>query len=232
MRRAAKRFAAALAVLTQSAVASAGTIEIAPTTLDLQPGKAGLFYIANNGARAVTLQLQPMDWTQNGNANALAQSGTLIASPPFLRIAPGERQIVRVLADGVQQPEADYRLVVSELPDSTDAGSAVNVLLQFSIPVFVASTHAQADARWSAVARGGRLALSLHNNGGAALKITSISLARDGQALATVPCGLTYILPGAQHVWEVPLADAASLRISARDERSGVPLDADIAVQR
>jgi fimbrial chaperone protein len=232
MRRAAKRLAAALAVLTQSAVASAGTIEIAPTTLDLQPGKAGLFYIANNGARAVTLQLQPMDWTQSGNANALAQSGTLIASPPFLRIAPRERQIVRVLADGAQQPEGDYRLVVSELPDRTSAGPAVNVLLQFSIPVFVASAHVQAEAQWSAVARDGQLALSLHNNGGAALKVTAISLARDGQALAPVPCGLTYILPGAQHVWKMPLADTASLRISARDERSGMPLDADIAVQR
>ncbi|MGN6147577.1 MAG: fimbrial biogenesis chaperone [Rhizomicrobium sp.] len=232
MRRPAKRLAAALTVLTQSAAASAGTIEIAPTTLDLQPGKAGLFYIANNGARAVTLQLQPMDWTQSGNANALAQSGTLIASPPFLRIAPHERQIVRVIADGAQQPEADYRLVVSELPDRTGVGSAVNVLLQFSIPVFVASTPVRADARWFAVARGGEIALSLHNDGGAALKITAISLARDGSASSPIPCGLIYILPGAQHVWKVPLADAASLRVSARDERSGTPLDADIAVQR
>lgn len=231
MRRAANIFATALAIFAPCA-SSAGTIEIAPTTLDLQPGKAGLFYIANHGARAVTLQLQPMDWTQKGNANALAESDTLIASPPFLRIAPGERQIVRVLAGGPKQQEADYRLLVSELPDRANRDAAVNVLLQFSIPVFVASTSARPDAQWSVAAHGGALDLSLRNSGASALKITAISVARDQNPPVPIPCGLAYILPGAEHVWTLPRTDAVSLRIVARDERSGAPLDADIAVQR
>jgi fimbrial chaperone protein len=232
MRCAAKTFAAALLALMHPVALRAGTIEIAPTTLDLQPGKAGLFYVANNGARPVTLQLQPMDWTQDGNANALARSETLIASPPFLRIAPRERQIVRVLADKTARRETEYRLMVSELPDRTDGGSAVNVLLQFSIPVFAAAAPVPVNAQWAAAAQDGKILLSLRNTGEAALKITAISLARDATALSPIPCGLTYVLPGAEHVWTVPLVDAASLRISARDERSGTPLDADIPVQR
>jgi fimbrial chaperone protein len=231
MRRAANIFAIALAIFAPCA-SYAGTIEIAPTTLDLQPGEAGLFYIANHGARSVTLQLQPMDWTQKGNANALAESGTLIASPPFLRIAPGERQIVRVLADDTKQPEADYRLVVSELPDRANPDAAVNVLLQFSVPVFVASTSARPDVHWSVAAHGGALDLSLRNSGASALKVTAISVAQGGGPPAPIPCGLAYILPGAEHVWTLPQTDAASLRIVARDERSGVSLDADITVQR
>lgn len=232
MRRAALGLAALL-ILPPLRAMPAGTIEIAPTTLDLKPGKAGLFYVTNNGVHPAILQLQPMDWTQANGESVLAPSDTLIASPPLLRIAPGERQIVRLLADvQAQKREADYRLLVSELPDATGASGAVRVLLQFSIPVFAASAPKPVNAQWSATRRDGKLALALANNGDAALKIAALSVAREGGALAPFPCGLVYVLPGARHVWTLPPADAASLRVVARDARSGAPLDAEIPVQR
>jgi fimbrial chaperone protein len=163
----------------------------------------------------------------------LVPSNTLIASPPLLRIAPGERQIVRLLADiGAQKREADYRLLVSELPEPLGASGAVRVLLQFSVPVFAASAPKPVAAQWSAAMRDGKLALALANNGNAALKIVALSLARDGGAPAPVPCGLVYVLPGARHVWMLPRAGAATLRIAAQDARSGASLDAEIPVQR
>jgi fimbrial chaperone protein len=225
---------AALLNLAPSRAMSAGTIEIAPTTLDLKPGKAGLFYVTNSGVHPVVLQLQPMDWTQTNNSESvLVPSNTLIASPPLLRIAPGERQIVRLLADtGAQKREADYRLLVSELPDPRGASGAVRVLLQFSIPVFAASGSKPVDAQWSASERDGKLALVLANNGDAAFKITALSVAHDGGPPAPVPCGLVYVLPGARHVWTLPPDNVASLRVVARDARSGAPLDAEIPVQR
>jgi fimbrial chaperone protein len=224
---------AALLILLPSRAMPAGTIEIAPTTLDLKPGKAGLFYVTNSGAHPAVLQLQPMDWTQANNESVLVPSNTLIASPPLLRIAPGERQIVRLLADtGAQNREADYRLLVSELPDPLGASGAVRVLLQFSVPVFAASAPKPAAAQWSAAVRDGKLALALANNGDAALKIIALSLARDGGVLAPVPCGLVYVLPGARHVWMLPRGDAATLRIAAQDARSGASLDAEIPVRR
>ena len=78
----------------------------------------------------------------------------------------------------------------------------------------------------------GKLALVLANNGDAAFKIVALSLARDGGPPAPVPCGLVYVLPGARHVWTLPPDNAASLRVVARDARSGAPLDAEIPVQR
>jgi fimbrial chaperone protein len=224
---------AALLILLPSRAMPAGTIEIAPTTLDLKPGKAGLFYVTNSGVHPVVLQLQPMDWTQPNNESVLVPSNTLIASPPLLRIAPGERQIVRLLADtGAQKREADYRLLVSELPDPRGTSGAVRVLLQFSIPVFAASGSKPVDAQWSAAERDSKLALVLANNGDAAFKITMLSVAHDGGPPAPVPCGLVYVLPGARHVWTLPPDNAASLRVVARDARSGAPLDAEIPVQR
>lgn len=227
MRGWAKLLAVLLFAAWPSAAWCAGTLEIAPTTLDLTPGKAGLLYLANNGPAAAVIQLQTLDWTQNENANVLAPSETLIASPPFLRIAPGQRQIVRVLADEPGKHESEYRLLISELPNGADAGASVSVLLQFSVPVFAARAPAPPAPEWSAKAHDRKLNLMLHNGGASALKITAISLASK-----PIPCGLTYVLPGARHVWTVPSDNAASLHIAARDERSGTALDADIPVQR
>ncbi|HEY8949746.1 MAG TPA: fimbria/pilus periplasmic chaperone [Rhizomicrobium sp.] len=232
MRAAAILLAATLLALP-SVAQSAGTIEIAPTTLDLSPGKAGLLYLANNGHAPLLIQIQPMDWTQNDGANALAPSNALIASPPLLRIAPRQRQVVRVLADGDPSGrETEYRLLVSELPNGAQTASAVNVLLQFNIPVFVARASVTPAAAWSAIAKDDKLALTLRNNGYAALKISGLTVARDNAASAPVSCGLTYILPGAQHAWTVPWNGAVSVRVATRDERSGMPIEADIPVLR
>jgi len=225
-------FLAAALFACPSVAQSAGTIEIAPTTLDLSPGRAGLLYLANNGRAPLTIQVQPMDWTQSDGANALAPSDTLIASPPLLRIAPGQRQIVRVLADGdFDGRETPYRLLVSELPGA-ERDAAVHVLLQFNIPVFVARTSAKPAAEWSAIAKDDKLALTLRNDGDTALKIATLTVTRDNGASAPVSCGLTYVLPGAQHAWTVPWNGAVSVRVATRDERSGMAIEADIPVLR
>jgi P pilus assembly chaperone PapD len=123
-------------------------------------------------------------------------------------------------------------LLVSELPNTARAAPAVNVLLQFNIPVFAAVRQESPEAAWSAVARNGQVQLMVRNNGSAALKLSGISVSRSKGALASLPGGLTYILPGARHDWNWADDGAVSLQIAARDARSGVSLDADIAVRR
>ena len=114
-------------------------LDVAPTTLDLQPDRAGLFFVTNHGARPITVQIEAMDWRQQdtGGPGRLTPSTVLLTSPPMARIAPGGRQSVRVLARGPAQRERAFRLLVSQLPDAADDGDGVHVLLQFSVPVFV-----------------------------------------------------------------------------------------------
>lgn len=224
-------FAAIFAALSITPARSAGTFEIAPTTVNLSPGEAGFLYVSNNGAAPVAMQIQPMDWKQGADGDVLIPSETLVASPPLLRIAPGQRQIVRVRADESGAQEADYRLLVSELPDRAKAASAVSVLLQFNIPVFVAGKPQKPDVAWSARAQSGGLRLMLQNNGSAALKIGGVAITDEKGETASVN-GLTYVLPGARHEWSMPLANAASVRVGARDARSGMSLDADLSVRR
>jgi len=231
--RGAMLFIAALSLFSLRTPWAAGTLEIAPTTLNLSPGEAGLLYIKNSSTEPVAMQVQPMDWAQNGNADVLSQSNVLIASPPFLRIAPGQRQIVRVFAAPADaKHETDYRLLVSELPKPARAASVVNVLLQFNIPVFVVAAPEKPAIAWSAAVQSGDLRLELRNSGLSTLKLGNVSVSRSHGIHSSIPGGLVYILPGAQHDWSLPDDGSAAVQVSARDERSGVSLDADIPVQR
>ncbi len=198
--------------------ASTTAMDVAPTTLELKPGAAGLFYVTNHGANPVTVQIEAADWTQDQGRDVLTPSSEFFASPPFAKLAPGARQTVRVMARPSGGGEHAYRLLVSELPDDT-GGDGVHVMLQFSVPVFVRVTPpAPPSLSWSA--RGG--VLSATNSGGETVKLNGVSL--DGRTRET---GLVYLLPGAMHAFGA--APPAPAHVSARDARSGRDLAADVA---
>ncbi|HEY5338634.1 MAG TPA: fimbria/pilus periplasmic chaperone [Rhizomicrobium sp.] len=231
-------FAAALllGVLPALADPPAASFEVAPTTIDLVPGTPGLFYIANRGEAPVSIQIQTMDWHQTGNADSLAPSETLYASPPLVNVAPAERQTVRLLADPAEPSrESEYRLIVSQLSQGAMNGTAVRVLLQFSIPVFVSANKATPpDVVWSAACHDGILEISARNDGGDALKLTGMRVSAADEKPVPVTNGLAYVLPGATRSWRIASTgtSTASVHLTTHDERSGVTLDTDIVLQR
>jgi fimbrial chaperone protein len=178
------------------AFAQTTSMDVAPTTLDLKPGAPALFFVTNHSARAVTVQVEAMDWRQEQSRDVLAPSNEFFASPPMVRIAPGARQSVRVMAKpmGAKENESEhaYRLLVSELPDPEQEGDGVHVLLQFSVPVFVRQdARATPQSSW----RAGAGRLTAVNSGAQTVKIDRLML--NGAAVAGP--SLTYILPGAVH---------------------------------
>ena len=76
----------------------AGTqLDVAPTTLDLKPGVAGLVYVSNHGDRPVTVHIEAMDWRQDGNRDL---------------------RFLRLLVNNIDRRTAMGRLIVSELEDN------------------------------------------------------------------------------------------------------------------
>lgn len=192
------------------------TLDVAPTTLELKPGAAGLFFITNHGARPVTVQIEAADWRQENGRDITAPSQELLASPPLAHIAPGARQSVRVMARPPGDNEHAYRLLVSELPDAEAEGAGVHVLLQFSVPVFVRHDPRVAPRlSWSSAQ--GRLIAA--NTGAQTVKLDSVIL--DG----TPRPGLIYLLPGASR----DIGPAGQGHVRVHDERSGTDIAADIA---
>jgi fimbrial chaperone protein len=207
--------------MVNAASTTPGTImDVAPTTLDLAPGAAGLLFVTNHGARAVTVQIEAMDWHQDQNRDVLSPSTNFFASPPMVRIEAGARQTVRVMAPKSSSAgENAYRLLVSELPDPNQDSDGVHVLLQFSVPVFVRhDPHLAPQIAWTA--QNGRL-LAV-NQGVQAVKLAGLTL--DGAA--SPQNALVYLLPGAAHDFG---AIAQSVQIQARDGRSGAGIAAHVA---
>lgn len=214
------------------------TLEVAPTTLELVDGQPGLLRVANHSSGPVTVQIDIYDWRQPGNDDRLVPSDTAFVSPPLTTIAPGERQVVRVLAEpGSRAQETSYRLRVSELPDAAQAASGgVQVLLQFSIPVFVRGTNNSGALAWTATVKDSAVEIVAHNSGNRAVKLAGLHVSsRERYSDDIAPGATTYILPGAAHSWDIAahdLAQGSQLHIEAMDERAHAPVAADITVTR
>lgn len=220
---------------SNAGAAPASSLEVAPTTLELKPAEPGLLYVANHSGVPITVQIDIYDWTQSQNADHLALSDTAFVSPPLTTIAAGERQVIRVLAQPKQsKSEAAYRVRVSQLPDPPVKPSGVQVLLQFSIPVFVRGADEGANVAWTATASGSSLRLTAQNTGGRTLKLGGLAISSPGvAAFEAAPGRVSYLLPGTSHDWSIDaLASAARIHVAAIDERDGKPLTADLTITR
>ena len=85
------------------------------------------------------------EWTQLNNQEILEPTKKLIASPLITEIKPGQRQLVRLIkpANTNSTQEQAFRVLVDELPGSSSEqnNSGLNILLQYSIPVFYKSSQ-------------------------------------------------------------------------------------------
>ncbi|MEI9887773.1 MAG: fimbria/pilus periplasmic chaperone [Rhizomicrobium sp.] len=218
--------------------ATAGAFEIAPTTIDVAPGaERAVFYITNHGPQAIVVQIQGFDWRQSDGGEQLDRSDTLTISPPMARLVPERRQTVRLaITPGAAAAERSFRLVASELPDPQAAAPlGVRVLLQLSVPVFVAAAHpTPARLAWSAAPSPGGISLVARNTGTRHAKLLNLFLATpDGAKVAVAPGTISYILAGVSRRWTVALPGrgaGGTLRVTGHDDSDDTAIDAPITI--
>ena len=215
------RFALACALVTAAPAAVASGLQIAPTGLEFAPGGAAqALWLTNTGERELRAQVRTFAWTQRNGEDELEPTRALLASPPMLRIAPGERQLVRVIragetAGGVEQA---FRLLVDELP-AEEPQAGVQYVLRYSVPVFVPGPPASTPAaalQWSNTIAGGSLTLDARNDGSTHARLSGAVLLRaDGAPIELVPGLLGYVLAGSRMHWSLKLP-AATETVGAR----------------
>lgn len=213
---------------------NAQTLEIAPITVDLPPGRmTSTLSITNRGAVPTTVQIRPFAWTQPGDTEQLDPTSNMIVSPPFSTLGAGETQTVRiVLRRPASDREDSYRLLVDQLPSAADAGS-IRVTLRISLPVFVAPTGAaRTSLTWKLVGTDPvKRALVVRNDGTRRAKISALTLPRT----ATAP-GFTfrYILTGSEVSIPVEAGPSGwpsvgeAVHVSATSDQGKVEADAAI----
>jgi fimbrial chaperone protein len=132
----------ALLACAVATVAAAGSLQVSPILLEFGAGDpARELWLSNSGQTPIRAQVRIEAWTQVDGADVLNPTRELLASPPITEIAPGERQLVRIVRPGAANTggEKAYRLLVDELPDASrpDTTSKLQFLLKYSIPAFV-----------------------------------------------------------------------------------------------
>ncbi|GGB28487.1 hypothetical protein GCM10011380_17640 [Sphingomonas metalli] len=208
-----------LAGLFAPAMANAAAVVIWPVDPVLRPGEtATAIWLENKGDAPVTLQVRTFGWSQPAGEDRLDAQDRLVASPPIATVAPGARQLVRLIRRAPAGPaappvESAYRLIVDELPPppapAVDGAvqARLQVQMRYSIPLFAYAAAPAAPALGAQVTTGpaGRM-LTIHNDGTTHARLTDLRLIGTGGRETMLRAGLVgYVLAGATIV--IPLGD-------------------------
>lgn len=227
---------AAAALIAPTAWASG--LQVSPIGLRLAATtQADALWLTNTGSGTIHAQVRVFRWTQANGKDVLEPSRDLVVSPPMVVIAPGDRQLVRVIrqvaaaSDGV---ETAYRVLVDELPVDSEDTSGLKFVLRYSIPVFLApagdpATQATLRASWDESSAGATL--HIHNDGNGHAQIADLVWRGSNNQRATLLSGLVgYALPGATMSWKLPgdaPHGAGAVRARINGEESESPLVVD-----
>ena len=121
------------------------------------PRRAVSLEVQNTGELPAQLQVERYRWVADkGGDDQLEPTDDIVATPPILTLAPGQKQIIRVLVSGNQDPtrEATYRVILQETALNDPPPNAVRALLRISMPLFITPERRQVERRL--VRRAGR----------------------------------------------------------------------------
>ena len=143
-----RRFASAALLAAVAPVAMAGGhLQVGSTRVELPAGaRATRLVLRNSGDAPVGAQVRVYDWSQPEGEDRLDETHAIALSPPIVRIAPGEEQVVRIVRQGPAPTgrDATYRVVAEEVPlTPQDANVAVGFRMRFVLPLFDRFADAQ-----------------------------------------------------------------------------------------
>ncbi|MDX2463821.1 MAG: molecular chaperone [Porticoccus sp.] len=194
-------------VLPQTSV-MAGSINLSPTRIQLSASQqSAVLTIHNQHTESTVIQLEASDWHQDDSGDNYQPSQNLIATPTVFSLQPGESQLVRV---GLRRPinkntESAYRLFIQEVPSTSIRNATVQVVLRFSLPVFVAPISEQPllPLTWQLLEYGDRLLIQAKNPGAKHIQITGFTLYQEATPITVQQQLMHYLLPGQTHQWKV-----------------------------
>lgn len=229
------RAIASTALLILATQAAAASLQVAPTSVVLHPTqKAEAVWLSNTGeSDAVRAQVRVFEWTQTDGEDHLVPTRDIVISPPMIELAPGARQLVRVIRTGAlpAETEASYRILVDEVPGEREGEQpGLQFLLRYSIPVFVlpANDDGEAEITYALSTRlgqrDGKPALIVGNAGGLHAQIADLAYVdADGTRHELLEGLVGYVLPGRTMQWELPapsslFADGGSFKARINGE--------------
>ena len=200
--------------------------------------QADALWLTNTGSEPVHAQVRVFHWSQADGRDVLEASRDLVVSPPMVTIAPGDRQMVRVIRQ-VPAPtatEASYRVIVDELPIDAGDHAGLKFVLRYSVPVFLTpagdpSVRSALHASWEDAPDGPMLRVSNAGNGHAQIADVVWHGAK-GQRTVLLAGLVGYALPGSTMSWHLPqgatrAGGAVKATINGETSESTLVVDTD-----
>jgi len=208
-----------ISLLAMSAQA-ANSLMIWPIDPSIDPDeKASELWLENRGNATTLMQVRIFSWQQVNGREQYATQQSVAASPPLVRIEPGQKQLVRLIkqtAPGAGQ-ELAYRVVLDEIPTPRTPGdnqAGLNFQMRYSVPLFVygdglTRETAKPDLNWRQVSEGGKAFLQLTNRGSGHARLSNVTIG--GRKMGDGLFG--YVLAHSENRW--PLKNAVSGQMRA-----------------
>ncbi len=181
--------------------------------------KASELWLENRGNATTMMQVRIFGWQQVNSQEQYQTQQQVVASPPMVRLEPGQRQLVRLIKQTPPQAgrEMSYRVVLDEIPTPRTPGenqAGLTFQMRYSVPLFVYGDglnkdSAKPDLSWREVNSGGKRWLELTNRGNGHARLSNVSVG--GRKLGNGLFG--YVLANSSNRW--PLTSGVSGELSA-----------------
>jgi fimbrial chaperone protein len=199
-----------IATMVISTAASAASLQVAPTTVEVPSGSnATTMSLKNSGSAPLKAQIRVFRWTYVNGIEKLEQAKDVVASPPIATIKPNMDYTVRLVRLSKQpvQIEETYRVMIDEIVDpSQRRAGTVTMAFRYSVPVFfLPSAAPKGDLVWSLEKRNGRVFVSATNTGGRRIRVADLTASGPQGKPVTVAKGLAgYVLARSSKSWVAP----------------------------
>ena len=186
---------------------------------------AGL-WLENPGNRPLLMQVRIFGWNQEGGEEHFTDQKEVTGTPPVIRIAPGQQQLVRLtrMVPAEAGKEKAYRVIIDEIPQASpqssgeapqgQAGAAIQFRMRYSVPLYVygdgisrkpdkAHPAALPRLEWRTASSSGKTALEIRNLGLIHGKLSNAVAKRPDGSILKLDMTTGHILPGAVMRWIV-----------------------------
>jgi fimbrial chaperone protein len=199
---------------------AANSLMIWPIDPTINPDdKASELWLENRGNATTMMQVRIFSWLQVGGQEQYQTQQQVVASPPMVRLEPGQKQLVRLIKQGAPEAgrEMSYRVVLDEIPTPRTPGenqAGLTFQMRYSVPLFVygngvTSDSAKPQLSWQQVDNGGKRWLELINRGNGHARLSNVTIG--GRRLGNGLFG--YVLANSSNRW--PLTSSVSGELSA-----------------
>lgn len=126
-------------------VDQAAKLTIAPITPTLGAvGDSTSCTVSNFGGVVAAGQIRLKSWSQADGQDVLTDTADVGASPAFMTVDPGGKQVVRLvnLAAAPGATELSFRLLFNQIPmGNAFSGPGIHILMALSLPLFISGSE-------------------------------------------------------------------------------------------